>query len=128
LDYRFYRDTQDPKTYLLIFDCADLTKADAFLRSSNFIVACVGAGMGGQVMWEGEALSPGPAVGKKNLVLARMDERDAGEIPQSRRYRAADGAVVVEQAVTDIYQAKADWRRYRDAWFGAYLESGTAFQ
>src|ERR1700677_4112559 len=79
--YRFYRDTRDPKTYFLIFDCADLKRAEAFLQSSNFIVACVGAGMGGQVMWAGEAVSPGLAVEKGGLVLARLDERDAAGIP-----------------------------------------------
>jgi hypothetical protein len=129
LDYRFYRDTNDPKTYILIFDCADMKKAEAFLRSSNFIVACVGAGTGGQVMWEGEAVSPGLAAEKGSLVLARLDAKDAGAIPRARRYQTDNGAVVAEQTVTDIYQARIDWqtRKKLDVWFGTYLESGTYF-
>ncbi len=123
LDYRFYRDTNDPKTYILIFDCADLKKAEAFLGSSNFIVACVGAGMGGQVMWEGEGVSSGQGSAKGGLVLARLDAKDAGTV--GRQYKTDNGAVIVEQTVADIYQALADWktRKKLDVWFGTYLES-----
>lgn len=68
---------------------------------------------------------PGLGVEKSGLVLARLEAKDAGVIPGARLYQTEDGAVVVEQAVTDIYQAKADWRTRKklDVWFGTYLES-----
>jgi len=144
LAYRFYRDPGDPKTYLMVFECADLKKALEFIQSSNFMVACVGAGLGSSVMWAGEEVNPpgNTSLGKDDLVVARYEVKNEGDwkkLGEGRWYRLSNSprmAIVVRE-VKDLFQVRyglespnlkdkltADGVIHRDVWLGSYLEAG----
>jgi len=152
LAYHFYRDPGDPKTYLMIFECADLKKAVEFIQSSNFIVACVGAGLGSPVMWVGEEASPSfhSAVGKDGLAVMRYEMKDYGiwkkkwdESGQAGRlYRLSEkpGVVIVTREVKDLAQVRDELESQsskdelqaagvtrQDFWLGSYLEGENWF-
>ncbi len=80
--YSFLRDTEDPKTYILAFSCADLRKGVAFVQSSNFIAACVGAGTGMPLMWAGAPWGdrPDPNLAQKTggMVVTRYEVKNFG--------------------------------------------------
>ncbi len=80
--YGIYRDLQDPKTYILTFQCSDLDKAVECIRSSSFHIACVGAGLGLPLMWAGVDIKPLRDIPPKStnggLVVVRYEVRDYG--------------------------------------------------
>ncbi len=80
--FSFLRDPQDPKTYILAFSCADLRKGVDFVRSSNFLTACIGSGMGLPLMWAGVPGENGPdlnlAQRTGGMVVARYEVKDLG--------------------------------------------------
>ncbi len=80
--YGISRDLQDPKTYILAFQCSDLEKAVDYIRSSSFHIACVGAGLGLPLMWAGVDVKLGRGTPAKStgggLVVVRYEFRDYG--------------------------------------------------
>jgi hypothetical protein len=144
--YRIYRDPQNPQFYLLVFTCGDLGKAAGFIPSSNFSLACVGAGLGAGDLWAGlpEAGSPPDNVtGREGLALAMIQAEEEG----AWKHRDGQGAwrsetwyrlparprkVLVARAVVDMNRAR-DLMEPRDTpgaarsevWFGTFLEGGT---
>ncbi len=146
--YRFFRDPKDPKTYILEFQCSSLKKAAAFLQSSNFLTACVGAGLGLPLMWGGvEAEGTSNSSRGDGLVLVRYEVRDydvwkkawdadlKGKTGNGRLYRLQGNpeAVIVAQQVPDILQVpsapnsqtlEAAGVIHKDLWSGSYLERG----
>jgi hypothetical protein len=148
LTYRFYRDIGDPKTYILVFECVDLKKAVEFIQSSNFILSCVGAGIGLPVIWAGteELPAPQPVAGRESLVLVRYEVKDYESWKKRRdrgdaglyRLSGSPGVVIAAQKVGDIQKARdrmespgekdvmsAAGVTHLDIWFGIYLEDGT---
>ena len=149
LSYEAYRDTNDPKTYLLVFQCSNLRKALEFIQSSDFLVACVGAGLGLPLVWAGveEGTNPGPNPQTGGLVVGRYEFMEGVPWPGMgvasgspvRHYRIAGhpGSVIVAQEVPDILTA-ADFMdspgvkkaletagvKRLDQWQGTFLERG----
>jgi hypothetical protein len=82
LDYSFYRDAKDPKTYLLAFKCGNLDQAVRFVQGSNFYLSCVGAGLGLPLIWAGEVKREWkePDLPQRGgaLVVARAEVLDKG--------------------------------------------------
>lgn len=154
LAYSFLRDPKDPKTYILVFSCADLRKGIAFVRSSNFLIACIGSGMGLPLMWVGapweDVTDPNLARKTGGMVVARYEVKDFeawGKIWGSQKdfrrtgsktglYRLEENpdVVIVTQEVPDITQAPIPMDtqalntagiNHQDLWLGTHLEDGT---
>jgi hypothetical protein len=151
--YSFSRDPKDPKTYILAFSCADLRKGVAFVRSSNFLTACIGSGMGLPLMWAGvQEDRPDPNLARKTggMVVARYEVKDfeawtkiwdsqkgTGKTGSGTGLYRLDGdpeVVIVTREVSDITQAQAPMDsqalltagvNHQDLWLGTHLEDGT---
>jgi hypothetical protein len=141
--YRFYRDLNDPKTYLLVFESSNVEKSAAFLQSSNFFEACVGAGLGVPLLWAGVGEEEVP---NGDLLLARYEVKDLQvwqnaqkkNLPEQLYRLPSDPQLVLAaQAVSPLSQArsavlspaaqqarKALGVLREDFWFGSFLEKG----
>ena len=152
--YSFLRDPKDPKTYILAFSCANLRKGVDFVRSSNFLTACIGSGMGLPLMWAGvrgpEGPDPNLAQRTGGMVVARYEvkdfeawkriwdaETDPGLTGNGTSLYRLDGnpqVVILTRQVPDITQAPTsmDSQSLKTAgvtrqglWLGTHLEAGT---
>ncbi len=147
LAYHFLRDHKDPKTYILAFQCADLRKGMEFVRSSNFLTACIGSGMGLPLMWAGVAVEEGPyqnlprMSGGMEVTRYEVSDFDAWkkawdveagkEIAGLYRLSGNPEVVIVTREVVDVTRAPATNSSrstavtHQDLWLGSNLEEGT---
>jgi hypothetical protein len=152
--YSIHRSLEDPKGYLLVFQCSDLKRAVKYVQSSHFHSICVGSGLGVPLMWAGvdvvrrKYVNQNPMTG--GIVIERNEVKDYDF--WKKWFDSANGmtgnysihdlkgmpeVVIVAQEVPDVFAARtlmnSDGMRNaleaagvtkQEIWYGINLEEG----
>lgn len=153
--YSIHRSLEDPKGYLLVFQCSDLKRAVKYVQSSHFHSICVGSGLGVPLMWAGvdvvgrKYVNLNPMTG--GIVIERNEVKDYDSWKKwfdntnssTGDYSIHDlkgmpEVVIVARAVPDVFAVRTlmDSDQMKNAleatgitkqeiWYGINLEEGT---